>query len=630
MHRSGVSSLISLVISTGIIVTSVAIALNVGGPIVDRMQETSAIQNSIDDLTRIDGKIQEVAAEGKYSSRTPSLRFQSGSYHFDNETEELYYEIETDSSFISTHSAFQQGPLLIRSNTDVSVQQDEVNGTTCYMMENDHIKACIRKVPKEFNASDHDNLVGFWRLNEGSGQWANDSSLYGNNGKLGGSTASESGDPTWTSGIHNSSLDFDGSYDYVDISGVSGFSGEPRTLAFWAASDNWTTDGNIFNSNEIPVTAGTSSGNMIFSTTSNSDPDPTRKGFPLSLSNGEWHHFAVTINPDGSISEGYLDGVKQSLDIDDGWNPNTGTLIGARDSTNPEKFFDGTIDDVRIYNRSLSEDEIEWLYLKEGDEKYVNTSRMLVQLRNKELGEDLNASLSTFINGDESTRAGTGFTEASTGSIMGRGSTTLNLTSGGTSYEVNYDLLSGSDFLLLESPSGSADTTTHELDMVIDDRTTDEKYIDGEQRGEGVYTSDSIDFGYAVGEANGTVAGLVPGGTFDTSGFYADSGNGMYTFNLTLSEETTFLPFTEGTHNVIEDREEKIQGGLFGSGNFLSFPSPSFTDKMSDDKTVRVSLSYDNIDLNGFRDTLSPGTYILTISSGGVQDGSTHVNIAVQ
>ncbi|MDY6765847.1 MAG: hypothetical protein SVW77_00610, partial [Candidatus Nanohaloarchaea archaeon] len=73
-----------------------------------------------------------------------------------------------------------------------------------------------------------------------------------------------------------------------------------------------------------------------------------------------------------------------------------------------------------------------------------------------------------------------------------------------------------------------------------------------------------------------------------------------------------------------------IQGSLFGGSNFLSFPDPSFAYEMSEQKTVRVALSYDAISLDGFDETISPGTYTVTITNEGVEDGETQVNVTVQ
>ncbi|MDY6769454.1 MAG: hypothetical protein SVU88_00610, partial [Candidatus Nanohaloarchaea archaeon] len=161
-----------------------------------------------------------------------------------------------------------------------------------------------------------------------------------------------------------------------------------------------------------------------------------------------------------------------------------------------------------------------------------------------------------------------------------------------------------------------------------DDAATDSVVIDDEQRGEGVYRGGGIDFGYVVGQSGGRVAGLVPGGGFHAAGFTRDGTHGRYRVNLTVTGDTVFLPFTEGSHGVIEDRESAIQGSLFGSANFLGFPSPNFAYTLTRKKTVTVTLGYDNIALEGFNDTITQGSYTLVIQNRGKKDGEKQVRIS--
>ncbi|MFB6265918.1 MAG: hypothetical protein ABEI07_02430, partial [Candidatus Nanohaloarchaea archaeon] len=73
----GVSPLISAVFYAGIVIAAVAIVLNMGMPVIHRMQETASIQNNIQTLTRMDRLVRTVASEGRYSTRITSIQFQS-------------------------------------------------------------------------------------------------------------------------------------------------------------------------------------------------------------------------------------------------------------------------------------------------------------------------------------------------------------------------------------------------------------------------------------------------------------------------------------------------------------------------------------------------------------------------
>ena len=78
------------------------------------------------------------------------------------------------------------------------------------------------------------------------------------------------------------------------------------------------------------------------------------------ISIGKWHHIAVVFMGHLSIDL-YVDGIKR----DGYWGDGTGGSLcyssnqsGAIGENNDRNRFNGTIDDIRVYNRSLSEDEI--------------------------------------------------------------------------------------------------------------------------------------------------------------------------------------------------------------------------------------------------------------------------------
>ena len=60
-------------------------------------------------------------------------------------------------------------------------------------------------------------LVGYWTFDEGSGTTAVDSSGNGNTGTLNGSMTGND----WVPGKYGSSLDFDGSDDYINVDDVA-------------------------------------------------------------------------------------------------------------------------------------------------------------------------------------------------------------------------------------------------------------------------------------------------------------------------------------------------------------------------------------------------------------------------
>jgi len=209
------------------------------------------------------------------------------------------------------------------------------------------------------NANDP-NLVGWWRLNEGSGTLAIDSSGNNLNGEL-------VNEPLWVAGVQGTALQFaDGSH--VAVPGYDGILGtHARTSAAWI---------NVTKTSASIITWGPSGEGTKWVMRTHNGPATLRlecgRGNTYGttdLVDGEWHHVAAVLEDDGSpdVSEIklYVDG---NLDpIMEGGTPrqmNTssgGEFRIGYDLNNTGRTFDGMIDDVRIYDRALSADDIQEL-----------------------------------------------------------------------------------------------------------------------------------------------------------------------------------------------------------------------------------------------------------------------------
>src|SRR3954453_4728328 len=76
-------------------------------------------------------------------------------------------------------------------------------------------------------------LVGWWPMNEGSGQTVRDWSGHGNNGTLGSTPAADDNDPGWIPGVFfGSALRFDGN-DFVKIADSTSLEPTNITVAAW-------------------------------------------------------------------------------------------------------------------------------------------------------------------------------------------------------------------------------------------------------------------------------------------------------------------------------------------------------------------------------------------------------------
>jgi hypothetical protein len=201
------------------------------------------------------------------------------------------------------------------------------------------------------------NLVAWWKLDEGAGTHAIDWSGHGHHGTL-------QGDVLQVDGYDGGALQFDGSGDYVTMDGYKGILGtRARTVTAWVKTTSTATGEivgwgpNVASQRmELRIDAGRlrgehQGGNVQGST---------------NLTDGGWHHVAVTLRENITVSypdvKLYLDGVDDTIPTTDpdAFNTVAGNdvRIGSRPSNN-DRFFTGLIDDVRIYDKELTQQELE-------------------------------------------------------------------------------------------------------------------------------------------------------------------------------------------------------------------------------------------------------------------------------
>jgi len=198
--------------------------------------------------------------------------------------------------------------------------------------------------------------VSHWKFDEGEGSTVYDS-IGNNDGTIYG--------VTWTTGkIGDYALDFDGVNDYVEIlnsESIQSICGS-GTVSLWFKADTLPAERHyIFshpdwrNDNRIYINH-TGSAMVFYIGSTEIDPSVT-------LSAEVWYHATVTWN--GSNYFAYINGVEKSNGSYNGLTAvNKGLYLGAYTSNSTE-FLDGTIDDVQIYNRCLSAEEI-WELYEEG------------------------------------------------------------------------------------------------------------------------------------------------------------------------------------------------------------------------------------------------------------------------
>jgi len=197
-----------------------------------------------------------------------------------------------------------------------------------------------------------DGLVAYYALEND----ANDSSGNGLDGII-------IGDPAFVDGIAGMALDFNGD-DYVDCGGVAEFSfTEAMTVSTWV---------NI-RSRPTAWMAIVAKGENAWRLGVNNETTGIHYGFTggtrgwqaanttTELAFDEWYHVAATYDTTvGALV--YIDGVLGASNPDlDGIPVNEMPLLLGENPEATGRLFDGMLDEVMIYNRALSEEEI--LYL---------------------------------------------------------------------------------------------------------------------------------------------------------------------------------------------------------------------------------------------------------------------------
>ncbi len=225
-------------------------------------------------------------------------------------------------------------------------------------------------------AVDGNEPIAHWKFDEGSGTTAYDSA-GDNNGTIYGAQ--------WTTGQIDGALEFDGVDDYVDVGdpvdeSLDFGADDSFTLLAWIKSDKAKRYSAIVDKRRSTGTGGVFKegynlgvhlGVIEFGVedVSGNRTSILHSGATV-LNDDTWHHVVAVRDTQTGELRAYVNGFADAPAVTDSTTATLATSksfqIGRRDTTahgSNLNYFGGKIDDVRVYDRALSAEEVQELYL---------------------------------------------------------------------------------------------------------------------------------------------------------------------------------------------------------------------------------------------------------------------------
>jgi hypothetical protein len=221
------------------------------------------------------------------------------------------------------------------------------------------------------------DLVGHWSLDQTEGTIAYDSAGSNDGTMVGGLNASAHS----VDGVRELALSFDGNDDYIDLGNPPALQfTDDLTIAGWAYFDTFNagaTDDSIVikrgtsgnRSWEFKATDDCGSATVAMQIYINASNQAEQRCGATTLKTNRWYHFVGVYSAGAQTIDVYLDGEPDNGTLTPGTNgipaaihgSSADVTIGAKDTL--AAYMEGMMDDLRIYNRALSAEDVKALYL---------------------------------------------------------------------------------------------------------------------------------------------------------------------------------------------------------------------------------------------------------------------------
>ncbi|MAT69753.1 MAG: hypothetical protein CMJ58_09535 [Planctomycetaceae bacterium] len=267
----------------------------------------------------------------------------------DDDSYAIYLDGQLHKSGVSTWAVEQEAAALLTFGTRTGSTQRFAGAIDDFRVYNRKLSAA--------EIADIYGLVGWWRFEEGSGSVAADSSGAGNDGAAVGSLG-------WSSDAREGtgSLQLNGA-NHVQVPGMLIEAGD-ATISGWAKLTSPDSGGSelISVGDALAIRLDESSpanGATVLAYNGSSWQHAETGSF---VEGAGWVHFAAVYDHDTYELRFYVDGVLQATETLSGPLTLSGvgshTQLGAHGNGQTNHDFSGLLDDLRVYNRALSKDEI--------------------------------------------------------------------------------------------------------------------------------------------------------------------------------------------------------------------------------------------------------------------------------
>jgi hypothetical protein len=163
------ATLISAIAFIAITVSAMALILNSGLPIIQRMQSSASLDRMTSTFTELDRTIVSVASEGNGSRRVFDMDTGQGRLALDTDSDSIYWQLDSENSVLRPRTARFIGNVASGSNIEASLYEGSHEGFPAFVLENSHLKAFIRKVQPAQSYSTDSLLLGVYQKD--LGEW---------------------------------------------------------------------------------------------------------------------------------------------------------------------------------------------------------------------------------------------------------------------------------------------------------------------------------------------------------------------------------------------------------------------------------------------------------------------------